>query len=122
AVCARQCRHSMHVGLLLSFPSRANACRMSWFRRRIDRTGNRTPHSAFFSIMLCGESTMPSRGFFALLSVLATIALSDAAAQDRPKWSTYVDPDTGTAVEYPTDIFSIEEGAPEMGTGKRFRS
>src|SRR5947209_2061210 len=37
-------------------------------------------------------------------------------------WRTYVDPNTGTSLDYPANIFSITEGAPEQGTGQRFRS
>jgi hypothetical protein len=60
-------------------------------------------------------------------ATLVTAAGADTpdsiAGLDRdPDWRTYVDPDRGTAVEYPAAVFSVQAGAPERGTGQEFRT
>ncbi len=37
-------------------------------------------------------------------------------------WSTYVSPEAGTAVEYPTNVFSIRDEASERESEARFRT
>jgi hypothetical protein len=45
-----------------------------------------------------------------------------AAVERDADWKTYVDPDRGTAVEYPAALFSVAAGAPERGSGREFRT
>ena len=49
----------------------------------------------------------------------AMVAPSHAAAPD-PGWRPFSDPSSGTRVDYPANIFSVEEGAFEMAPGQRF--
>ena len=50
-------------------------------------------------------------------------SVAPASERDGPAgWSTYVDPAAGTSLDYPANVFSVKEGAPEQGTGQRFRS
>jgi glucose/arabinose dehydrogenase len=37
-------------------------------------------------------------------------------------WSDYHDISSGTAIRYPSDVFSVEAGRPEMGSGKMFQT
>src|ERR1700736_5324061 len=37
-------------------------------------------------------------------------------------WSEYRDPVSGTAIEYPSDLFSVEAGPPHKGSGHMFRT
>jgi hypothetical protein len=66
-----------------------------------------------------------------VLTLTAAALLTSAGAQtpDRtagfprePDWKTYVDPDRGTAVDYPAALFSVRAGAPERGSGQEFRT
>jgi hypothetical protein len=41
---------------------------------------------------------------------------------DQADWTTFYVPDFGTQIEYPTGIFSKDEGASEKGIGRRFSS
>jgi hypothetical protein len=43
-----------------------------------------------------------------------------AAAQEG--WRTYSNPDFGTRVEFPADLFSVADGQPEQGSGMRVRT
>ncbi len=67
------------------------------------------------------------------IAALGIAASAPAAAKDQsplvspadlsaPQWSRYLDPKSGTAVDYPTSVFSVEDGAPEIGWGKRLRT
>lgn len=53
---------------------------------------------------------------------------SPVHAQDQPdgvkplEWRLYVNPQSGTRVDYPRGIFSVPSGATENGSGERFRS
>jgi hypothetical protein len=69
--------------------------------------------------------------FTSVLALAAATLVSSAGADtpDRtggsagdPAWRTYVDPDRGTAVEYPAGVFSVEAGAPERGSGQEFHT
>jgi len=64
-----------------------------------------------------------------LAAAAALVTAGRADTPDRsggigrdPDWRTYVDPDRGTAVEYPAGIFSAQAGAPERGSGQEFRT
>ena len=52
-------------------------------------------------------------------SAAMLIAPSHAAPSD-PGWRPFSDPSSGTRVDYPANIFSVEEGAFEMAPGQRF--
>jgi hypothetical protein len=45
-----------------------------------------------------------------------------AGGRDASHWVAYSDPETGTVVEYPPDIFSVEDAPPKPGLGRRFRT
>src|SRR4051812_8778485 len=45
-----------------------------------------------------------------------------AGQPQNHRWSDYRDPSSGTAVRYPSDVFSLEAGRPEMGSGKVFET
>jgi hypothetical protein len=69
--------------------------------------------------------------FKSVLALAAAVLATSAGAHtpDRtggsagdPEWRTYVDPDRGTAVEYPAGVFSVEAGAPDRGSGREFRT
>jgi hypothetical protein len=48
-----------------------------------------------------------------------------ARADDAPGpqgWTQYVNRDGGTAFDHPANVFSVKDGAPEKGTGERFRT
>src|SRR5712691_3686015 len=71
------------------------------------------------------------RAFICALALGAATLVTAAGADtpdsiagfDRdPDWRTYVDPDRGTAVEYPAAVFSVAAGAPERGSGQEFRT
>jgi hypothetical protein len=64
-------------------------------------------------------------------SIISTVALSAAAimrfslthaATAEPGWRAYVDPKSGTRVEYPANIFSEAEGSFQIAPGERFGS
>jgi hypothetical protein len=56
---------------------------------------------------------------FAVALVLFGVA-GGAGAQEG--WRTYSNPNLGTRVEFPADLFSVAEGRPEQGSGVRFRT
>ena len=61
------------------------------------------------------------------LAILAAPARADnldrtADSSRDPGWRTYVDSVSGTAVEYPATLFSVEAGTPERGSGQEFRT
>lgn len=64
------------------------------------------------------------RAFTCALALAAGADTIDSTAGlDRdPDWRTYVDPDRGTAIEYPAALFSIQAGTPERGSGREFRT
>ena len=59
-----------------------------------------------------------------LLAAAATLVAPSHAAPADPGWRAFSDPSSGTRVDYPANIFSVEEGAfetaPEMAPGQRF--
>jgi hypothetical protein len=66
-----------------------------------------------------------------LCALVLVIAFIDSAAVAPPyaqegkrpmEWTTFSIPESGTRVEYPTNIFSISEGKSETGDGERFRT
>jgi hypothetical protein len=61
---------------------------------------------------------------FVVPLLLTFVALPNAQAQTsdprRENWRTFLVPDFGTRVEYPTGIFSLPEGKAEKGIGERF--
>jgi hypothetical protein len=44
------------------------------------------------------------------------------AAGSTTGWDRFVEPRLGTSIEYPTRIFSVDEGAAPRGTGREFKS
>jgi len=52
-------------------------------------------------------------------SAAMLVAASHAAPSD-PGWRQFSDPGSGTRVDYPANIFSVEEGAFQMAPGQRF--
>ena len=66
------------------------------------------------------------RQFAILAATLATLAVTPAVAQhDRlavKDWQVFVEPQSGTRVDYPADIFSHSAGQSERGIGERFRT
>lgn len=67
-----------------------------------------------FAAMLAG---------FALVGIAASLqhahAQSDTA---QPGWRSYFDERTGTRVDFPAALFSVDAGEPERGTGRVFES
>lgn len=60
------------------------------------------------------------------LAGIALVACVQAAtaqpAGTAPGWRPYVDPESGTRVDFPTGLFPVEAGLPERGTGKVFQT
>jgi hypothetical protein len=64
---------------------------------------------------------------FGLAAVCALAAAAAPAAQAQMRdgelgWRPYVDERTGTQVDFPATMFSVEAGEPERGTGRVFES
>src|SRR5262245_38446313 len=61
-----------------------------------------------------------------ILGTFAALWLSPALAQGErlavTDWQVFVDPQSGTQVDYPADVFSRSGGQSERGAGERFRS
>jgi hypothetical protein len=55
--------------------------------------------------------------FIALVIVAASAQPSDGA-----RWRTYADPKLGTSVQYPADIFSVEDDAEQRQPGRLFET
>src|ERR1051326_7364332 len=74
--------------------------------------------SAFTKMLACATLAL------ATLVVPAQADNPDRTADSfpGPGWRTYVDSVSGTAVEYPARLFSVEAGAPERGSGQGFRT
>jgi len=58
--------------------------------------------------------------FFAA-SCVGALAQDAAEGARAPGWTTHAD-DYGTVVDFPAGIFSVPEGAPPIGNGRRFRT
>lgn len=54
------------------------------------------------------------------LPLALSLIAPPAAAQET--WRTFTVPEFGTRVEFPADLFSVSEGAPQQGSGQRFRT
>jgi hypothetical protein len=67
-----------------------------------------------------------------LATLLLVAAMTSAGtAQQRfasvssaadPGWRSYFDADTATNVQFPAGIFTVADGIPESGTGRRFKT
>jgi hypothetical protein len=56
-------------------------------------------------------------------TVLVALASSAQVVSAQPvKWKTYLIPETGTSVDFPSSIFTEEAGRPSDGFGQRFRT
>jgi hypothetical protein len=66
------------------------------------------------------------RHFTIIAAMLATFAVAPAAAQRDSlavkDWQVFIEPQSGTRVDYPADIFSHSSGQSERGIGERFRT
>jgi hypothetical protein len=58
------------------------------------------------------------------LAALAALSLSPARAERLagPDWQVFVEPQFGTQMDYPADVFALSSGASERGIGERFRN
>src|SRR5689334_25148303 len=56
------------------------------------------------------------------MTAAATVVGHSHAAPTDPGWRQYSDPGSGTRVDYPANIFSVEEGAFETAPGQQFGS
>jgi len=50
------------------------------------------------------------------------IAAAPSPAASSARWDVLIEPDLGTKVEVPTDIFSVPYGSPGKGIGRQFRT
>jgi hypothetical protein len=61
-----------------------------------------------------------------VLLMLPVFSSADARVRGWPPqdldWQTFLIPEFGTTVDYPTGIFSVSDGKAEMGFGQRFTS
>ena len=66
------------------------------------------------------------RHFAIMVGTLAALWLAPAAAQNErlavKDWQVFVEPQFGTQVDYPADVFSHSGGQSERGIGERFRT
>ena len=60
------------------------------------------------------------RDSFAWLAILPGAGVQPAGSAIG--WDRFVEPQLGTSVDYPTEIFSVDEGAAPRGTGRQFKS
>jgi hypothetical protein len=61
--------------------------------------------------------------FASLLAALFGTAIPlDALATQPARWKKFVVPETGAAVDVPTELFSENSGEPERGYGRRFQT
>ena len=79
------------------------------------------------SATLSGLSKMPTLTKCLLGTVLlGVLALQPVQAQTGSRgseiagWRSFLVPDFGTKIDFPTGIFSVPEGKPEAGVGERF--
>ena len=58
------------------------------------------------------------------LAALAALSLSPAQAERlaAADWQVFVEPQFGTQLDYPADVFALSSGASERGIGERFRN
>lgn len=58
-----------------------------------------------------------------LILAAAPLAANSVSAQDAALgWRPYVDERTGTRVDFPAGLFTVDAGEPERGTGRVFES
>jgi hypothetical protein len=64
------------------------------------------------------------RRHFVWLAAFAALSLSPAVAQRFAvaDWQIFVEPQFGTQIDYPADVFTLSGGQSERGIGERFRS
>lgn len=60
-------------------------------------------------------------GFY-IAAFAACVTLQPREAPAQEGWRTYANPDFGTRVEFPADLFSVPGGRPPQGSGQRFRT
>src|SRR6266571_2054676 len=63
-----------------------------------------------------------SAAFSSPLHAQQTTSRLDLDDEAQARWVKSYDPDTFTAVDVPTGVFSVAEGDPEAGTGRRLRT
>ena len=58
------------------------------------------------------------------ITLLPPVAMAQGRFASPPTagWTGYVDPRTGTAVDFPAEIFSVPAGETKRGIGTRFRT
>jgi hypothetical protein len=69
--------------------------------------------------LLIGALTL---GFATIPVGLGPKARVDHGEREAPRWVSYYDEATGTVVEYPPDVFAVEDAPPKPGLGRRFRT
>ena len=60
------------------------------------------------------------RDSFAWLAILLGAGVQPAGSATG--WDRFLEPQLGTSIDYPTEIFSVDEGAAPRGTGRQFKS
>ena len=60
-------------------------------------------------------------GSLAALTLVLSYLPAAARPPDAPGWTTYAD-GHGTILDFPANVFTVAEGAPPVGNGRRFRS
>jgi hypothetical protein len=61
------------------------------------------------------------RGAAAALALVFSCARAAAQPVDEPGWTTHAD-GYGTVLDFPANVFTQAEGAPPVGSGRRFRT
>jgi hypothetical protein len=58
------------------------------------------------------------------LAAFAALSVSTAQAErlTAADWQTFVEPQFGTQIDFPADVFALSGGQSERGIGERFRS
>ena len=77
-------------------------------------------------VRLSPERQDTMRHLTIMVGTLAALWLAPAAAQNErlavKDWQVFVEPQFGTQVDYPADVFSHSGGQSERGIGERFRT
>jgi hypothetical protein len=60
------------------------------------------------------------RASFASLAILVGVGVQPAGSATG--WDRFVERQLGTSIDYPIEIFSVDEGAAPRGIGRQFRS
>jgi len=61
------------------------------------------------------------RGALAALALIVLCVAAAAQPAREPGWTTYTD-GYGSALDFPANVFTQPEGAPPVGSGRRFRT